>query len=100
MSEPHGGGFKLKTLDYVFHRVPMLVQAGSVTGLPLAHGVGLLEYAGIDALVDGALEVLDDVEMLNTLQNDAYARCEHEFDWATRGASLREAIAVARSRKP
>ncbi len=56
VSEPHGGGFKLKTLDYAFQRVPLFVQTGSVTGLPLRHGHGLLEFADIEALVDGALE--------------------------------------------
>ncbi len=68
MSEPHGGGFKLKTLDYVFHRVPMLVQAGSVKGLPISNGAGLLEFGDVDALVDGALGVLDDFDTLNALQ--------------------------------
>jgi glycosyltransferase involved in cell wall biosynthesis len=99
VSEPNGGGFKLKTLDYVFHRVPMVVQAGSVTGLPLGHGDGLLEYASVDALVDGALHALDDLETLNRLQNDAYARCEHEFAWTTRGEQLRDAITAAQARK-
>ncbi len=71
VAEPHGGGFKLKTLDYVFHRVPMLVQAGSVDGLPLSNGAGLLEFPDVDALVDGALGVLDDFDTLNALR----ARC-------------------------
>ncbi len=99
VSEPHGGGFKLKTLDYVFQRVPMLVQSGSVTGLPLGNGDGLLEYGTIDALVDGALHELDDLETLNRLQNDAYSRCEDEFAWSTRGVRLRDAIAAAQTRK-
>jgi glycosyltransferase involved in cell wall biosynthesis len=99
VSEPHGGGFKLKTLDYVFHRVPMLVQSGSVTGLPLDDGAGLLEYGSIDALVDGALDVLDDFETLNRLQNEAYTRCEHVFAWATRGEQLRDAIVAAQACK-
>ncbi len=99
VSEPHGGGFKLKTLDYVFHRVPMLVQRGSVTGLPLENGAGMLEYTSTEALVDGALEALDDLDTLNRVQNEAYTRCESAFDWATRGARLRDAIADARTRK-
>lgn len=96
VSEPHGGGFKLKTLDYVFQRVPMLVETGSVTGLPVADGAGLLEFVTTEALVAGALDVLDDFETLNRLQNDAYSRCEPTFDWVTRGAQLRDAIVAAR----
>jgi len=99
VSEPHGGGFKLKTLDYVFHRVPMLVQSGSVTGLPIDDGAGLLEYESIEALVDGALHVLDDFETLNRLQNEAYTRCEHEFAWAARGEQLRDAFVNASAPK-
>jgi hypothetical protein len=95
LSEPHGGGFKLKSLDYVFHRVPMLVQAGSVTGLPLADGQGLLEFPGMEELVGGALAVMDDFEQLNRLQNSAYDYCDTAFDWAERGdrfcAALRDA---------
>ncbi len=92
VSEPHGGGFKLKTLDYVFQRVPMFVETGSVTGLPLADRAGMLEYASTEALVGGALDLLDNFETLNRLQNDAYARCEPAFDWAARGTQLRDAI--------
>ncbi len=98
LSEPHGGGFKLKTLDYVFQRVPLFVQAGSVTGLPLEPGHGVLEYASIEALVDGALKELDDLPTLNRLQQDAYARCEGSYDWATAGARLVAALAQATAR--
>ena len=95
VSEPHGGGFKLKTLDYVFLRVPMMVQEGSVGGLPLDAGAGMLEFGSIEALVDGALAVLDDFPTLNALQREAYARCSAEFDWADRGVRLRDAIGRA-----
>jgi glycosyltransferase involved in cell wall biosynthesis len=97
LSEPNGGGFKLKTLDYVFHRVPLLVQAGSVSGLPLRNGSGFLEYPSIEALVDGALAVIDDLPALNRLQENAFVQCEDAFEWATRGAQLRDAIAGART---
>jgi glycosyltransferase involved in cell wall biosynthesis len=96
ISEPHGGGFKLKTLDYAFHRVPMIVQAQSVTGLPLADGDGLLEFADIEALVDGALAVLDDFEALNRLQTVAYEKCENAFEWSQRGSRFRDAVRAAR----
>ncbi len=96
LSEPHGGGFKLKTLDYVFQRVPLFVQAGSTSGLPLDDGHGLREFATVEALVDGALDALDDLDALNALQNTAYTRCAPGFDWATRGARLVDAIARAK----
>ena len=97
VSEPHGGGFKLKTLDYVFHRVPMIVQTGSVAGLPLKDGAGLLEFSSIGALIQGALDVLDDFETLNRLQNEAYSRCESDFDLAEPGRRLYAACSDARN---
>jgi hypothetical protein len=98
LSEPNGGGFKLKALDYVFHRVPMVVESGSMTGLPLANGGGVLEFVDTHALVDGALTVLDDLDALNRVQEDAFERCAGSFDWEDRGRALRGAVLDARAR--
>jgi glycosyltransferase involved in cell wall biosynthesis len=97
VSEPSGGGFKLKALDYVFHRVPMLVEAGSVTGLPLAPGSGVLEFPHTEALVEGALAALDDFELLNRLQVAAFDRCAAAFEWKDRALRLRAAVERRRS---
>ncbi len=92
VSEPHGGGFKLKALDYVFQRLPMFVHTGSVSGLPLRDGVGLREFPTVEALVDGAVNALDDFDTLNRLHDDAYERCKSSFDWAIAGTRLARAI--------
>jgi glycosyltransferase involved in cell wall biosynthesis len=99
ISEPNGGGFKLKALDYVFHRVPMLVEAGSVAGLPLANGDGLLEFPDVDALVNGALDALDDFETLNRLHTEAFEQCRSAFDWSERAAQLTDATRHLRARR-
>src|SRR3546814_10693449 len=39
-----GGGFKLKALDYVFNRLPILALEGSVAGMPMQHDDGILFY--------------------------------------------------------
>jgi hypothetical protein len=77
----------------------MLVQAGSVSGLPLRDRQGMLEFSGLEALVDGAIGVLDDIETLNRLQDEAYAKCDAAFAWSQRGAQLRDAITAARGRR-
>jgi hypothetical protein len=35
---PVSGGFKLKTLNYIFNRVPIAAIRGSIAGLPLTPG--------------------------------------------------------------
>lgn len=92
--ERSGGGFKLKVLDYVFNRLPILALNGSVAGVPLRHNEGILLFDGHEALARGVLSVMDDLELLNRLQNDAYASCRTQFDWGCRGRQLYSAIAA------
>jgi polysaccharide biosynthesis protein PslH len=99
VSEPHGGGFKLKTLDYAFQRVPLFAQAGSVTGLPLTPGHGMLEFGDVASLVEGALHALDDFVLLNRMHEEAYARCAGAYDWEVAGTRLALAIGQAAAHK-
>ncbi|MFN4163156.1 MAG: glycosyltransferase family 4 protein [Ferrovibrio sp.] len=91
--ERHGGGFKLKVLDYIFNRLPILALEGSVAGMPLRHEDSILLYRDYRALATGVLQVIDDYDRLNHLQDRAYAICRDRFDWASRGRQLLAAIA-------
>lgn len=93
--ELHGGGFKLKVLDYVFGRMPILALDGSVAGTPLQPGRGILYFRDHLALARGALRLLDDCERLNTLQEQAYDQCRESFHWAERGRRLQTMLAAA-----
>ncbi len=86
------GGFKLKTLDYVFNRMPMLGIAGGVPGVPLEHGNGILLFPDHPSLTEGVVDTIDDVGQLNELQDEAWRACEGRFDWPTVGARLWTAI--------
>jgi len=92
--ERSGGGFKLKVLDYVFNRLPILALNGSVAGVPLKHNQGILLFDSQEALARGVLGVMDDIDLLNRLHNDAYAQCRAKFDWGCRGQQLYSAIAA------
>lgn len=94
VSEPLGGGFKLKSLDYVFNRVPLAAIDGSAVGLPLRSGVDFLSYPDERSLVEGVLAVIDDTERLDRMQHEAFAACVGRFDWSTSGRELAEAIAA------
>ena len=91
--ELHGGGFKLKVLDYVFNRLPILALKGSVAGMPLQHEDSILLYRDYRELAAGVLQVIDDYDRLNRLQDRAYTLCRDRFDWASRGRQLLQAIA-------
>jgi glycosyltransferase involved in cell wall biosynthesis len=86
--EQTGGGFKLKTLDYIFNRVPIAAIRGSIAGLPLTPGLHYLSYDSMAELARGIAAVIDDVERLNSLQRAAYKECENKFSWSDRGQFL------------
>jgi glycosyltransferase involved in cell wall biosynthesis len=97
--EEIGGGFKLKTLDYVFNRVPIAALKGSVAGLPLTPGLHYLSFESMLELAQGVAAVIDDDRRLNSMQQAAYERCELHFNWSDRGQTLCDAIRKVVTRK-
>ena len=93
--EETGGGFKHKTLDYIFNRVPIAAIRGSMTGLPLTAGLHYLSFESMRELAQGVSAVIDDIERLNSLQQAAYETCNTSFDWSDRGRTLRNALQQA-----
>ena len=91
--ERSGGGFKLKVLDYVFNRMPILALDGSVAGVPLRHAESVILFPDHHALAEGALRAMDDLPLLNRMQDRAYDDCRTQFDWMTRGRHLLSAMA-------
>jgi glycosyltransferase involved in cell wall biosynthesis len=92
VAERTGGGFKLKTLDYIFNRLPIAAIRDGIAGLPLTPGLHYLSFDSMRELARGVVGVIDDVERLNILQRAAYEKCEVGFDWSDRGRTLCDAI--------
>jgi hypothetical protein len=99
VAERTGGGFKLKSLDYIFNRVPIAAVKGSIASLPLTPGQHYLSFGSMLELAQGAAAVIDDIERLNSLQHAAYEKCASGFDWSDRGRALCNAIRQAVDRK-
>jgi glycosyltransferase involved in cell wall biosynthesis len=99
VAERTGGGFKLKTLDYIFNRVPIAAITDSIAGLPLVPGTDYLSFASMRELADGVAAVIDDIEQLNSLQQAAYEKCDKGFDWNDRGRTFCSAIRLASGRQ-
>jgi polysaccharide biosynthesis protein PslH len=99
VAERIGGGFKLKTLDYIFNRIPIAAIKGSIEGLPLMPGTHYLSFESMQQLAQGVAAVIDDLERLNSLQQAAYEKCDSGFDWSDRGRTLCNAVREAIDRQ-
>ncbi|MBV9330426.1 MAG: glycosyltransferase family 4 protein [Alphaproteobacteria bacterium] len=92
LPERIGGGFKLKLLEYVFNRIPVLGLKGSIAGTPLEDKSSVLLFSSQSELASGVSRMIDNLGRLNQLQDAAYAACRNAFDWASRGAKLASAM--------
>ncbi|HEX7776623.1 MAG TPA: glycosyltransferase [Parvibaculum sp.] len=91
--ERSGGGFKLKILDYVFNRLPVAALEQSIAGIPLQPHRSILTFPRYEELARGVVNVIDDFNLLNGLQEQAFAACAGAFDWQKRGQRLLSALA-------
>ena len=88
------GGFKLKSLDYVFSRVPIFGIEGAVAGTGLKNGEAIRLVENHAELVNAVADAIDDFDYLNRLQRSAFSHCEARFDWKVIGYDLVRAIAT------
>ena len=97
VAEPIGGGFKLKFLDYIFRGLPIAALDVCTSGLPQAVRAGILTYPDLAALAEGVIQVIDDTDLLDTIQRKTYEAARELFNWEDRGRDFNQAIkAVSR----
>lgn len=94
------GGFKLKGLDYVFNRLPILAMRIALPGMPLEEGRSIGLYDSHAAMAEGVAELIDDFPRLNAWQAAAYDTCTDRFDWRRIGRHLVQHLAKAGRRSP
>lgn len=92
VSEPDGGGFKMKALDYLFHHVPLAVTRGSVEGIDLAGGRAVARADDAEALARAIVACIDDTDRLDAVAARAYRWAVDRFDWAATGLALAQAV--------
>ncbi len=90
--EEHGGGFKLKSLDYIFHGLPLAGLHKAVDGLPLHSPDHILLADDTDRLVREVIGMIDDFDRLNRMRTEAFRICEGAFRWEDRGERFREKV--------
>ena len=94
------GGFKLKGLDYVFNRLPILAMRVALPGMPLEDGTNIGLFDSHPAMADGVVELIDDFPQLNAWQAAAYDACADRFDWLRIGHHLVQHLAKAERQSP
>ncbi len=87
------GGFKLKGLDYVFNRTPILSMRIALPGMPLRDGRSIGLFDSHERLAEGVVELIDDFAELNRRQILAFDACSTRFDWPPIGRHLLRSIA-------
>jgi polysaccharide biosynthesis protein PslH len=90
--EEFGGGFKLKTLEYLFHGLPLAGLVQAVEGLPLRSPEHLLLESDVPALMTAVIDTIDDFDRLNAMRTSAFTLCREAFRWEDRGRRLHEAL--------
>jgi glycosyltransferase involved in cell wall biosynthesis len=94
------GGFKLKGLDYVFNRLPILAMRIALPGMPLEEGASIGLFDSHAALAEGVVELIDDFPRLNAWQAAAYDACADRFDWRRIGHHLLQHVRKAERLSP
>ena len=90
--EELGGGFKMKTLEYIFNARPIAALSGSLTGMPNEIQRNTLQADTPAGLATAIIAAIDDLAGLNRMQTDAWQAAARLFDWRSRGAALAAAI--------
>ncbi len=92
VAEPLGGGFKLKSLDYVALRVPIAATTGSLEGLPLVGGQSMIESDTETQLGIDVANMIDNIGELGKLAKNAYTACIPTLRWESQVSSLLETL--------
>ncbi len=88
MFEPEGGGLKMKILDYIFNRVPVVGLPSAMSGVPVEPNVDYLPAPRAVDVAEQILATIDDIEMLNKLHDAAFDACRSAFLPADTGRAL------------
>lgn len=90
--EAVGGGFKLKVLDYIFHRLPVAALRGSFEGVPEAVMDHCLLAGDGAELARQIVGVIDDLPRLNAMQEGSFEAASRFFDWGKNGRQFLEVL--------
>lgn len=94
--EEFGGGFKLKTLEYIFHGLPLAGLDHAVESLPLRSPENILLAPDTPSLLESISRIIDDFETLNRMRRSSLEICREAFRWEERGQKLYDTLGEMR----
>jgi glycosyltransferase involved in cell wall biosynthesis len=100
VAETLGGGFKMKTLDYIFHGLPVAALPGGLEGLPACIKANTITAETPARLAAAILEPIDDLPRLERMRQSAFTAGRAGFRWQDRGEMLVSAIVEHCLRSP
>lgn len=74
--EEAGGGFKLKSLQYIFNKKPIFSLVNAVVDLPLVNHKDIFLYDKMEDLVAGIIKNIDNISLLNSAKRNAFLKCK------------------------
>lgn len=95
--EAIGGGFKLKFLDYIFHRVAVATLAHAAAGLPGEIRASMVQSEDLAGLAQAIVDVVGDDARLDALQQRAFTAAQSRYRWSDRGHALLAAVRAAQA---
>lgn len=100
--EELGGGFKLKTLDYIFSHLAIVGFSHALAGSDLQPNKSYVAAVSFDDAMTKIHDLMSNFERLDALTKAAYERAQKAYNWEDRIAKLisliREAILFYQSR--
>jgi polysaccharide biosynthesis protein PslH len=90
--EDLGGGFKLKTLDYIFNGLAIVGLPKAMTGSGLVAHQEYLAVNSIEAAMPAIASLIKDQSRVKRLATLAHLKADGQFHWSERGVKLLEFI--------
>lgn len=82
--EEVGGGFKLKTLDYVFSNIAIVAFQHAMRGTDLIPGQDYLSVNSVDEAMHEIERVIDDCDLLSHMAGSSFNKMKELYDWDRR----------------
>ena len=92
IAETVGGGFKLKTLEYAFNKLPIAALENALGGVELTADQDAIVEQTLPDLVKSIVERIDDFEFLNRAASRTAEQFASRFSWIDRGQAFYQAI--------
>lgn len=90
--EDLGGGFKLKTLDYIFSGLAIVGLPAAMSGSGLTADEDYIAVPSIEAAMPEIARLMQDPLRVKQLAASAHSKAEGKFDWSERANRLLEFI--------